>query len=149
MAIYQTKYITRVRNFAQPDDSDIDLSPVDIDFPTAALLVNDIIQLVEIPAGVTLQNYNFHFPKIDSSGAPTLAFSFGVLNALGTDLATVYATGIIAGQTNAVVNNTNTDCAQDFANNVLSRKIGLKVTAACATYGGAGKVGQFIVQQRG
>lgn len=148
MAVYQTKFITRVRNFAQPDDSDIDRNPVDVDFPAVALVAADIIQLVEVPAGVMLQDYEFHFPDIDT-GAAAFAFSFGVLNAAGTDLATTYQTGITAGQSNAIYRNLNSDCAQDTVNTALVRKLGIKITTAAATYAGAGKTGQVILSLRG
>lgn len=149
MTISQSKYITKVRNFSQPEDSNIQDKPCDFDFPTAAPVALDIIQLVELPAGVTLQDYEFHFPDIDSNGTPTFAFSFGVLNAGGTDLATVYASGLTAGQSNAIVRNANSDCAFDAANNVLFRKLGIKVTTAAATYAGATKFGTVVLRLRG
>ena len=148
MPVYQTKYITKVRNFAPPEDSNVQDKPVDVDFPAVALVALDIIQLVELQPGITLQDYEFHFPDIDT-GAAALAWSFGVLNAAGTDLATVYQTGITAGQSNAIVRNTNSDCAQDSVNNALTRKLGLKCTTAAATYAGATKTGQVILRLRG
>lgn len=148
MAIIKTKHFTKVRNFAQPDCSEVKTFPIDVDFPDAALAANDIIQLVELPAGVTLVDYSFAFPDIDT-GTPAFAFSFGVLNAAGTDLATVYASGVTAGQSNTVVRNTTSAAAQDAANNVLVRNLGIKVTAAAATYAGATKTGQVLVSLRG
>lgn len=148
MTVYQSKYATKVRNFSQPEDSNIQDKPCDVDFPAVALVANDIIQLVDLVPGVTLQDYEFHFPDIDT-GTPAIAWSFGVLNAAGTDLATVYASGITAGQSNAIVRNTNSDCAQDAANNVLTRRLGLKCTTAAATYAGAGKTGTVVLRLRG
>jgi hypothetical protein len=144
----ETKFFTRVRNFAQPDDSDVDTVPVDVDFPSTTFAVNDMIRLVNLPAGVILQDYAFAFPDIDT-GTPAFAFSFGVMNAAGTDLATVYASGLTAGQSNAIVRAPNVDCAQDTANTALSRNLGIKITTAAATYAGAGKTGQVLLMLRG
>lgn len=149
MPTIETKAFTRVRNFAQPDCSEVETQPIDIDFPSVTFAVNDMIRLVELPAGVMLQDYAFVFPDIDSNGAPTFAFSFGVMNAAGTDLATVYASGLTAGQSNAIVRAPNSDSATDTTNTALTRRLGIKVTTAAATYSGAGKVGQVLVSLRG
>lgn len=149
MPTIETKFFTRVRNFAQPNCSEVETQPLDIDFPSTTFAVNDMIRLVEIPAGVVLQDYAFVLPDIDSNGTPTFAFSFGVMNAAGTDLATVYASGLTAGQSNAIVRAPNSDCAQDAANNALVRRLGMKVTAAPATYAGANKTGTVLLMLRG
>ena len=148
MPTIETKFFTRVRNVPQPDSGCVDTVPVDIDFPAVTFAVNDMIRLIEIPAGVTVQDYAFVFPDIDS-GSAAFAFSFGVMNAAGTDLATVYATGLTAGQSNAIVRAPNSDAAQDAANNVLVRRLGIKVTTAAATYAGAGKTGTVLLSLRG
>jgi hypothetical protein len=144
---FNSKFYTGVRNFAQPDDSDLDPVPVDVDFPTAAPVANDLFLLTKLPIGVGLQDYEFHFPDIDSGGAPAWAFSFGIMNAGLTDLATVFASGVTAGQSNALVRNLNTDCSQ-FAT-TAERVLGIKVTTAAATWAGAGKTGQVVIRLRG
>lgn len=148
MPTIETKAFTRVRNFSQPDCSEVETQPIDIEFPAVTFAVNDMIRLVELPAGVMLQDYAFVFPDIDSGG-PTFAFSFGVMNAAGTDLATVYAAGLTAGQSNAIVRAPNSDCATDAVNTALVRRLGIKVTTAATTYSGSGKVGQVLVSLRG
>ncbi len=148
MPTIETKFFTRVRNVPQPDSGCVDTVPVDIDFPAVTFAVNDMIRLIEIPAGVTVQDYAFVFPDIDT-GTPAFAFSFGVMNAAGTDLATVYASGLTAGQSNTIVRAPNSDCAQDATNNVLVRRLGIKVTAAAATYAGANKTGTVLLMLRG
>lgn len=147
MAKITTKVFAKVKNIPQPESAALLLAAVDVEFPATALLANDIIELAEIPAGVVLQDYDIHFPDIDSNGAPAFAFSVGVLNAGSTDLATVYAAGLTAGQSNAVVRAPNTDAAQASAS--TARRIGLKVTTAAATYAGATKVGQVVLALRG
>jgi hypothetical protein len=144
-----TKFFTRVRNVPQPDSACVDTVPVDIEFPAVAFAANDMIRLIEIPAGVTVQDYAFVFPDIDSGGSPAFAFSFGVMNAAGTDLATVYASGLTAGQSTTIVRATTSVAAQDAANNVLVRSLGIKVTTAAATYDGAGKTGTVLLSLRG
>jgi hypothetical protein len=147
VAKFTTKVFSKVKSIPQPDTAAIISVPVDVDFPTVAPAANDIVELATLPPGVTLQDYSMHFPDIDSNGAPTAAWSFGVLNAGSTDLATVYATGLTAGQSNAVVRNPNTDCAQ--ADSTVERRLGLKLTTAAATWGGAGKTGQVLLELRG
>ena len=147
MPSIDTKFFTRVRNFAQPDCSEVETQPLDIDFPATAFVANDMIRLVEVPAGVTVQDYAFVFPDIDSGAGFT--FSFGVMNAANTDLATVYATGLTAGQSNAIVRAANSDAAQDAASNAIVRRLGIKVTTAAATYAGAGKTGTVLLSLRG
>lgn len=147
MAIYSTDVYTGRRSIEAPTGVNIQKSPIDVDFPTVALAAGDVVKLVTVPAGVTLQDYELHFPDIDSNGTPALAFSFGVLNAAGTDLATVYASGLTAGQSSAIVRNPNTDAAQ--ADNSVERRLALKVTAAAGTYAGAGKRGTVLVHLRG
>lgn len=147
MPTFQTKVYAGTRSIPQPDNGTVPATVVDVDFPTAALLVNDLILLSPLPIGVGLQDYEFHFPDIDSNAAPLFAFSFGVMNAGLTDLATVFAAGVTAGQSNAIARNANADAAQ-FATTAV-RVLGIKVTAAAATYAGAGKVGQVVLRLRG
>ena len=146
MPTFQTKVYAGTRSIPQPDNGTVPATVVDVDFPTAALLVNDLILLTPLPIGVGLQDYEFHFPDIDT-GVAAFAFSFGVMNAALTDLATVFAAGVTAGQSNAIVRNTTADAAQ-FATTAV-RVLGIKVTAAAATYAGAGKVGQVVLRLRG
>ena len=147
MAKYSTKAITGVRPVPQPDDADLCLVPVDVEFPPTAYLVNDIHEVVDLPIGVKCLDFDFIFPDIDTNGTPTFAFSFGELNALGTDIATVYVAGVTAGQSTTVVRNTTSVAAQRPATDV--RRLGMKITTAAATYAGASAIGQIVVHLRG
>ncbi len=148
MAKIQTKAFTNVKPIALPDDASPDFVTIDVDFPTAALAANDLIELAEIPAGYQVLDYAVVLPDIDSGGAPALAFSLGVENAGGTDLgAEVWGTGITAGQTNAIVRATTSAAAQGDSS--VARKVALKVTTAAATYAGAGKKGQVLLLLQG
>jgi len=147
VAKFTTKVFAKLKNIPQPESAALLNAPVDVDFPAANYSVGDIIEVVEVPPGVVAQDWSIHFPDIDTNATPTLAFSFGLLNAASTDLAAVYAAGLIAGQSNAVVRNPNTDTAQ--ADSTVARRLGLKVTAAAATYAGAGKTGQILFDLRG
>ena len=147
MAKFTTKVFSKVKNLPQPDTAALMRVPVDIDLPAVNFSVGDIVELIEVPAYITVQDWDAHFPKIDSNATPTIAFSLGVLNAGSTDLATVYASGIVAGQQNSVVRNPNTDIAQ--ADSTVARRLGLKVTAVAATYAGATKTAQIAFELRG
>lgn len=147
MPKYSTKAITGARNTPQPEDSDLCLVPVDVEFPPVAYLVNDIHEVVDIPPGVRVQDFDFIFPDIDSGGSPAFAFTFGELNADSSDIATAYVTGVTAGQSTTVVRNTTSVAAQRPV--TATRRLGMKITAAAATYAGANQVGQIVVHMRG
>lgn len=146
MAKYSTKAITGVRPVPQPDDADVCVVPVDVEFPSVAYLVNDIHEIVDLPVGVKCLDFDFIFPDIDT-GTPAFAFSFGELNDTSTDIATVYVAGVTAGQSTTVVRNTTSVAAQRPATAV--RRLGMKITTAAATYGGANQIGQIVVHLRG
>lgn len=147
MATIKTKTFTNVRPLYTPTDADACYSPVPVEFPTAALAANDIIALCTIPAGLRHTDYKIVFPDIDSGGSPAFAFSIGVANAGLTDLATVYASGITAGQASATFRPTNAaHFEQDYT---VDRVLAIKVTTAAATYAGAGKVGRVMVELEG
>lgn len=147
MAKFTSKIFSGVKNVAQPDDSDTDYVPVDVDFPAVNYTAGDIIELIKIPAGVKFVDWFSIFPDIDSNGAPTFAFSIGLLNALSTDLATIYSAGHTAGQTNAIVRNAVTD--PYLADSTVERRIGLKITVASATYAAPTVPGTVFIALRG
>lgn len=147
MAKFTSKIFSGVKNVAQPDDSDADYVPVDIDFPAVNFVVGDIIELIKLPAGVKFVDWFAVFPDIDTNGTPTFAFSIGLLNPLSTDLATVYSAGHTAGQTNAIVRNAVAD--PYLADSTVERRIGLKITAAAATYAAPTVPGAVFIALRG
>lgn len=145
MATYKTRIFLGEKNIANPYDSSLLSQPVDVEFPSTALVANDLILLVGLPPTVRLQDYEFHFPDIDT-GTPAFAFSFGVANAGQTDLSIVYAAGVTAGQSTTIVRNTTSVAAQDAVNLNAVRNLAIKVTTAAATYDGANKIGQVVLR---
>lgn len=147
MATIKTKTYTNVRPLYTPDDADSCYSSIPVEFPSTALAANDIIALCTIPAGLRHTDYKIIFPDVDSNGAPAFAFSIGVANAGLTDLATVYAAGITAGQSSAIYRpTTGAHFEQDYT---VDRVLAIKVTTAAATYAGSGKVGRVMVELEG
>jgi hypothetical protein len=141
-----TRVFTGARNIPQPDEGALKPVVIQVDFPSTAFAANDLVFLTRIPIGVAVQDYEFHFPDIDT-GTPAFAFSFGVCNAGLTDLATVYASGLTAGQSTAIVRATTTVAAQDAT--TAERVLALKITTIAATYAGSGAVGQVVLHLRG
>lgn len=141
-----TRVFTGARNVPQPDEGAIKAVVINIDFPSTALVANDLVFLTRIPIGVAVQDYEFHFPDIDT-GSAAFAFSFGACNAGLTDLDTVYASGLTAGQSTTIVRATTTVASQ--AATTAERVLALKITTAAATYDGSGKVGQVVLHLRG
>lgn len=146
MAKYQTDAFTNKKPVPQPTDASIKWVAIDVAFPAAAPAANDLIELVELPPGVALIDYAFVFPDIDT-GVAAFAFSFGHENAGGTDLGTVYESGLTAGQSDAIVRAGKSAAAQEAT--TASRKLAIKVTTAAATYAGSGKTGQVLLALRG
>ena len=144
MPNYQTKAYNNVKPLPLPISAIPQWVAVDVEFRSVNYAINDLIELCELPIGHKVLDWFINFPDIDSNGTPTWAMSLGIENALGNDLgAEVWATGLTAGQSNALVRNTTSVSAQgDIANN---RKLALKVTAAAATYAGAAKTGQVML----
>lgn len=146
MAKFQTKAFLGKKPIILPRDAAAMWVPVDVEFPSTAPVANDLIELCELPIGVKCLDYVIVFPDIDTNGAPAFAFSIGEENAGGTDLGAgtaVWATGLTAGQSTAVVRNTTSVPAQQPTTD--TRKIAIKVTTAAATYAGATKVGQVLL----
>lgn len=105
---------------------------------TKPLVVGDIIELDELDPGVRLVDAQLTGAGLDTNAAPTLAFAIGEINTAGTDLAVTYDTGLKCG---GGVNGTTARLATGgglVPAAKLSRKLGLKVTAAAATDGTTG-----------
>lgn len=159
MAIIKTKAITGAKPIVLPHDASPEWISVDVDFPAAALAVNDIILLCGLYAGLKVLDWAIIFPDVDSGGSPAFATSLGVALNDGSDLsAEVWATGITAGQTTTIVRNTTNVPAQSnpaglatqyAADGGGERQVALKVTSAAATYAGAGKTGQVLLLVQG
>lgn len=100
---------------------------------TKPLVVGDIIELDELDPGVRLVDAQLTGAGLDTNATPTLAFAIGEINAAGTDLAVTYDTGLKCG---GGANGTTARLASGgglVPAAKLSRKLGLKVTAAAAT----------------
>lgn len=147
MPKYFTDAATNKKPVPQPFDASVIQVVIDVAFPAVNYVIADLHQLVTIPAGVQVVDYEIIFPDVDSNGTPTIACSIGTENAGGTDLGTVWDAGLLAGQTGAIVRNPSSACAQQVT--TAERKVSLKFTAAAATYTGLNKVGQVVLHLRG
>lgn len=139
MPKYQTDVFMGRKSVPQPDSTFIQKVPVEVLFPAAALLANDLIELCKLAPGVQVVDFDVIAPQLDSNGTPTLSFSLGSENAAGTDLGVVYEAGLIPGRgaTGSIVRaTTGAALAADAS---ADRAIALKVTAAAATSATAGK----------
>lgn len=137
------KYLSDIasgkKNVPQPYDALVTKIPVDTTLPAVALAVGDIITLADLPPGVQFADFDIFAPQLDSNGAPTLAFSIGVENTAGTDLATVYESGLTFGRTaNGSISRAST-ANMSQADRTVARRISLKVTTAAATSASANK----------
>lgn len=145
MPSINTKQYDGIKPLVTPEHGCITYAGVDINFPSTAFAGNDLIRLAPLPSGVKLVDYAFVFPDIDSGTA--LVWSFGELNAAGTDLATVYVSGVTTGQAAGVYRAVND--AHLASNSGTDRRLAIKVTTAAGTYTGSGKVGKAILGLEG
>ena len=158
MAKTQTKCFTNAKPLVLPTEALPEWTAVDVEFSAAAYAANDYIQLCTLPEGYKCLDWALVFPDIDT-GVAAIAWSLGVSNAtlavpVSTDIGSeVWGSALTAGQSNAVVRNATSVCAQGQvkATTLLSgdREIVLKCTTAAATYAGSGKVGQLLMLLQG
>lgn len=144
MPSINTKQYDGFKPMYTPDDAEVCGAHVDIDFPTAAFAANDLIRLTTIQAGIRIPDYKVVFPDIDTGAG--FAWSIGELNAAGTDLAVVWASGITVGQTSGV--HRPTTGAHFESDSTVDRRIAIKVTTAAAGYAGASKRGIAVFDQQ-
>lgn len=139
MAKILSEVMTGKKSVPQPNDACITKVAVTVVFPATAPAVNDLISLLDLQPGVELVDFDVMSPQADSNATPTNTYSIGSENALGTDLAVVYETGLTAGRTaNGSISRSSTTNTL-AADKTVARRIALKVTGAYATYAGAGK----------
>ncbi len=139
MAKYLSDVASGKKSVPQPYDATVATIPIDITLPAVPLAAGDLITLVDIPPGVQLTDYYLFAPQLDSNAAPALDFSIGVENAAGTDLSTVYETGLTFGRTASGSIARTGNAAAAMADRTAVRRIALKVTTAAATSATAGK----------
>lgn len=108
----------------------------------AAPAVGDIIDLGDFPVDAIPVDAKLFSDDLDSNGVPTITFSLGFLNAAKTDLGAGANDTFIAAttipQTGGVARATLAAPYLSGASSV-TRRLGLKVTAAAATWAGQGK----------
>lgn len=148
MPKYQSDVASGRKSVPQPFDASVLTVPVEVSLPTVPLAANDVIELLGLPPGVQLLGVELVAPQLDSNATPTLAFALGVLNAAGTDLATVYDSGLKPGVGAAGSAVSANAAALAVASRDAVRKLALKVSAAAATSASAGKPLLALVRMR-
>lgn len=138
MANTKSPFATGQKNLPQPNEAFVSIIPVLLILGAAAPVLNDTIELLTLPAGVEIVDWDITAPQLDSNGTPTLAANLGSLNAGKTDLGVVYGGGVVGnGANGAVVRNADARCL--IADGTVDRVIALKWTAVAATWAGSGK----------
>lgn len=149
MAKTQSAVYTGKRAVPQPYDATLAQVTVDFDFPTAAPAAGDLFELIKIPAGIELIDYDITWPQIDTNASPTFAGSLGSENAGFTDLGVVYESGMTPGRNAGGTIVRAGLAAASQASKTVDRAIAFKVTAAAATWAGAGLTGRIVFHLRG
>lgn len=109
----------------------------------AALALNDLIELVKLPAGHVPVDFVADTDDLDTGATPTLAMSFGFTAGTGDELRAAGAFGQAAGIQRA-------DSVLPFriAPTNADRIVGAKVTTAPATGATTGKIGFTLWYRR-
>ena len=145
----QSAVFTGKRSVPQPNSAAITLVTVDFDFPAVAPIVGDLFEIIKLPAGVELIDYDLAWPQVETNGVPTFAGQLGSENAGLTDLAVIYEAGLTPGRN---AGGTTVRCGlagASQADKTVERAIAFKVTTAAATWAGAGKTGRVVLHLRG
>lgn len=138
MSNTKSPFATGQKNLPQPDDALVTIIPILLILGAAAPVLNDTIELLTLPAGVEVVDWDIIAPQLDSNGAPVLAANLGSLNAGKTDLGVVYGGGAVGNAANgSVIRNTDARCL--VADATVDRVLALKWTVIAATWAGAGK----------
>lgn len=104
---------------------------------------SDAGSVVVLPAGCVPVGVLYDSDDLDTNGTPTIVASIGLMNALETDLDTVWAAGITASQNGTAASLVSPAMIRTAATQA-DRKVGIKFTAAAATKA-AGTVGLTLM----
>lgn len=101
----------------------------------AALLANDIVQMVELPENCVPDSFVVTATDLDTNGVPAITLTVGLLNAAGTDIETAWLTASTIGQAGGAAEQ---DAAgllaiAGTAATAARRKVGIKCVTAPAT----------------
>ncbi|SEQ20569.1 hypothetical protein SAMN02982919_00198 [Giesbergeria anulus] len=111
---------------------------------TTDLVTNGAGAIGILPPGTVPVSLIFDSDDLDTNAAPTVVASVGLLNDAGTDLATVWVSGITACQSGAAFSGTSTAMVREAQSLTSDRKIGIKFTTGAAS-AQAGEVGLTLI----
>lgn len=108
------------------------------------LATNSVGAIGILPPGTVPLSLILDSDDLDTNAAPALMASVGLLNNTGTDLATVWVSGITACQSGAAFSGTSTAMVREAQSLTSDRKIGIKFTAGAASPA-AGEIGLTLI----
>lgn len=107
---------------------------------TAALVVNDTIDMCKLPAGMVVDDLIVSTDDLDTGGSPAVVLDIGLYDDVGaTSSQTAFITGTTIGQAGGVARLTNA-AGRKIAPVDYDRYIRVKVTTAPATGAASGKI---------
>lgn len=113
----------------------------------AALVVNDILYMGDLPAGHLPVDLMVDSDDLDTGGSPAIVLQAGILNAGKTDIDATASGGAgwigdaDVGQAGGMVRMSGRAMSRVAVNDLVDRPIGIKVSTAPATGATSGKVG--------
>jgi len=107
---------------------------------TAALVVNDTIDMCKLPAGMVIDDLIISTDDLDTGGTPAIVLDVGLYDDVGsTSSQTAFITGSTIGQASGVARLANS-AGRKLAAVDYDRYIRVKVTTAPATGATSGKI---------
>lgn len=113
----------------------------------AALVVDDILYMGDLPAGHLPVDFMVDSDDLDTGGSPAIVLQAGILNAGKTDIDTTASGGAewlgssTVAQAGGMARMAGKAMSRVVVNDLVDRPIGIKISTAPATGATSGKVG--------
>lgn len=154
MAIYQSGWATRQRNTANSGCAGAEIAQMfEFELPSAALLVNDIIEIGVLPANNAISDAILISDDLDTDAAPAIAFDVGLMSGevgdkvsvrtCGAEVFAASNVGQAGGVARATLATAFTTAASD-----KDRSVGVKITTAAVAQAAAGTKLRLLLKYR-
>lgn len=147
MALLQNDFAKGVKPMPVPNGSEVVAIRLEYNL-AAALVLNDIIELGQLPEDCVPVDCILDADDLDTGGAPAITLSVGALNAAKNDLDVTELNGgaawIVAsniGQAGGIARPTTTTLSRVQPSATTRRSVGIKIAAGPQVGAAAGKVG--------
>ncbi len=150
MALLKTLYALETYPMPSPDSADIVAVRMEYSL-AAALALNDVIYMGDLPANCIPVDFLLDSDDVDTNATPLITLGVGIINATDNGLSAAAADGgagwLLAstiGQAGGLARPT-TNVVTRLTNSETDRRVGVHVSAAPATGATTGKIGLTLM----